>query len=1189
MEVVILKFKKLLLTSIIMLAILTIGCASASQNSTQNDQITLQNETDLSDVLSEGYFWDDDFYLTVNENYSQDLNEWDSNELIYISSNSQKNGTFKVSVDDTEKASFNITNGYFSVEDDGNGGTYNKSYKYLYPKDIGIENTGSYNIKIRFNDTTLIDTLVTLKEKEDFDIWMQNPYYCEEEYWTVLSFIAIDSNHQTNGVLEIYVNGTRKISYNVTDGQFEEITGCSNKSRYLSASDLIESYGTYRIQINFTQNGLTKMLRDENVVVAEFEPTVNPKIEVYLDLYTVNLPADNIAHIYLPREANGTLTVSYNNVNGEKIKFSKGQASYYIYAWNLNHLGVNTLTFTYVGDDFGTLTADVNCTVVPSITAPDYVSIDEEFNISMITHDWVNGNFNVYDYNNGTKGVLLASNSIVQGLSKVSLSGSSVGLNKYYLEFIYPGGDYPLIKEVYVVKNSENINVDVSDEVEVGSPFNITINAPDVDFTFAQVSVDAGDVEFLMFESGEVKKTITFLTAGYHTIKVFCDNSYYAGGEWIEDIYLNTFTVNAGVKTNINVSDLTCDYGDNLTIVLKDVNGNVLSGKELVINVDGKNYNKTTDDNGQVIFTVNLSGGNYTANIRFSGDEGYLSSFADSKISVNNVDVDLNVDDLSLFYGDSLIVTLKDVCGNILTNKTLFLNFNATEYNQTTNETGQASFDLGLIPGNYTFNITFKGDNTYNELSRNADVEIVRAFLFLEDCSGNLFYGGDNYVLLDLVNLNNNLSLAKRNVIINFKGNDTNLTSDENGFVKFKVDLPAGNYSANLRMVDDNLFNVADNGTFNFTIFRLQTRLSFSNVVIYVTKTGHMIASLEDIKGNPLSNKTLRIIINGNNYTGITNSSGQTVVFFEVDKSNCSLKISFEGDENYVESEVESNMTFKRMSILTAENVTAYYNSGGKLIVSLSDYFGSKLSGKKINIRLDNQNITKITDSNGQVAIPINLNPGRYTAYIDFEGDDEIENSSTNAIVTVTRSGTVLTAAQINTVYNVAENLIITLKDAGGNALSSKKIYIKIDKKTFDAVTDNNGQAVMSINLPANSYTAEIEFNGDDYYTKSAGNVKIIVNKAKPKLTARLKTFKLKTKNKKFKATLKDNLGHVMKNTKLTLKVKGKKYTAKTNKKGVATFKVKLNKKGYFRAKISFKGNTNYKTVSKTVKIKVKR
>ena len=59
---------------------------------------------------------------------------------------------------------------------------------------------------------------------------------------------------------------------------------------------------------------------------------------------------------------------------------------------------------------------------------------------------------------------------------------------------------------------------------------------------------------------------------------------------------------------------------------------------------------------------------------------------------------------------------------------------------------------------------------------------------------------------------------------------------------------------------------------------------------------------------------------------------------------------------------------------------------------------------------------------------------------------------------------------------------------------------------------------------------------------------------------------------------------------KITLKVNGKTYTAKTNKKGQATFKIKnLKKKGKYTATITFAGNKSYKKSTKKVKITVKK
>ena len=57
----------------------------------------------------------------------------------------------------------------------------------------------------------------------------------------------------------------------------------------------------------------------------------------------------------------------------------------------------------------------------------------------------------------------------------------------------------------------------------------------------------------------------------------------------------------------------------------------------------------------------------------------------------------------------------------------------------------------------------------------------------------------------------------------------------------------------------------------------------------------------------------------------------------------------------------------------------------------------------------------------------------------------------------------------------------------------------------------------------------------------------------------------------------------------MTLKVKGKTYTAKTNAKGKATFNLKkLTKKGKYTAVVTFKGNKYYNKITKKVKITVK-
>ena len=100
---------------------------------------------------------------------------------------------------------------------------------------------------------------------------------------------------------------------------------------------------------------------------------------------------------------------------------------------------------------------------------------------------------------------------------------------------------------------------------------------------------------------------------------------------------------------------------------------------------------------------------------------------------------------------------------------------------------------------------------------------------------------------------------------------------------------------------------------------------------------------------------------------------------------------------------------------------------------------------------------------------------------------------------------------------------------------------------------------------------------------------KVVIKKSSVNVFAKNKVFNKKLKTKFYSVVLKCNAGKVLKNTGVTLKIKGKLFKAKTNKKGKATFKItKLNKKGKYNAKISFKGSKYYNSAVKYVKIIIK-
>ena len=186
---------------------------------------------------------------------------------------------------------------------------------------------------------------------------------------------------------------------------------------------------------------------------------------------------------------------------------------------------------------------------------------------------------------------------------------------------------------------------------------------------------------------------------------------------------------------------------------------------------------------------------------------------------------------------------------------------------------------------------------------------------------------------------------------------------------------------------------------------------------------------------------------------------------------------------------------------------------------------------------------------------------------------------------------TKITAADVSKVYNVGANYVVYLKDGLGNAIVGATVTVKIDTKTYTNTTDSTGKITIAIdNLKPATYTTTINYAGDSNHNPaSLTTSKITVKKATPKMTASNKSFKLSDKTKKYVVTLKTNNNQVMKRATVTLKVNGKTFTAKTNAKGQATFKLtNLKKKASYTAVVTYKATDCYNAVTKKPKIVVK-
>ena len=258
--------------------------------------------------------------------------------------------------------------------------------------------------------------------------------------------------------------------------------------------------------------------------------------------------------------------------------------------------------------------------------------------------------------------------------------------------------------------------------------------------------------------------------------------------------------------------------------------------------------------------------------------------------------------------------------------------------------------------------------------------------------------------------------------------------------------------------------------------------------------------------------------------------------------------------------------------------------------ITAEDYYFDTLrviNQTLISININGKNYYGVIN-NGMASVSVSFdNAGSYTAIVQLK-NNLFESNIVKFNFVVNKRNTVVSANAVSKVYGSGENSIITLKDDKGNLIANEVVIFTLNGQSTPVKTNAKGQAVIPINLAPQSYKFTITFPGNGNYIGSSTTVNIVVKKATPKITAKKKTYKLKAKKKKYSITLKDNLGRAIKGAKVTVKIKKKTFRATTNAKGKATFKLKLTKKGNYKATVKYAGNAFYNPVSKNIKIKVK-
>ena len=359
--------------------------------------------------------------------------------------------------------------------------------------------------------------------------------------------------------------------------------------------------------------------------------------------------------------------------------------------------------------------------------------------------------------------------------------------------------------------------------------------------------------------------------------------------------------------------------------------------------------------------------------------------------------------------------------------------------------------------------------------------------------------------------------------------------------VKITVsDLSAGHKTAFITYSGDGRFKSKEISS-DFRVFG-ESQIIAENAAAY--HGSKYVIALKDMQGNAIAGEKLAVTVGDNVYSLTTDENGEAAVNIDMGAGTYKVTSVFSGNDYLKASTKTTELTVS--STIQASDMKRGYNSGIDFKAAFLTSDGSPLANAAVSFVADGVTYNVTTDSEGAAVLNAKLAVGSHDIIILNLATGENATQKTTIVKRIAGNSD-LTMDYLDGSYFKVR----VVGDDGNYVGKDQVVTFKIGGKTYTAKTDANGYAKTKITLVPKTYSVSTEYKG---YKVSNKIVVKQVLKAK-------NVSKKKAKSYKFQATLKTSKGKAISGKKLTFKIKNKKYTAKTNKKGVATITIKLNLK----------------------------
>ncbi|MBE6503796.1 MAG: hypothetical protein E7Z76_05885, partial [Methanobrevibacter sp.] len=483
---------------------------------------------------------------------------------------------------------------------------------------------------------------------------------------------------------------------------------------------------------------------------------------------------------------------------------------------------------------------------------------------------------------------------------------------------------------------------------------------------------------------------------------------------------------------------------------------------------------------------------------------------------------------------------------------------------------GTAKFSISsLTKGEYNVYATYNplDDPKYNGNSNSTSFEVVaREVSMIVDVEAGS-YG-------DKVNITVTLpSDATGYVTITVGDNSYVANVDSSGVARLSLsDLKPGVTNVDIEYSGDNIYV----GALNSTTVVVDRKASYVDVSAGNISKGEVAVITVTVPVDATG--IITIIVNGVEYNTTIKNGVAVFDIADLAPGDYNVYARYSGSEYYKDS-VNDTVSFSVLtdqSIVT-EVVTRGYGSVYDYEALFTDKAGNPLVNTNVTFAVNGKEYVVTTDENGIARLPGGtLGVGNHTV-VAINPVTGFETHNTTIIMPrLTDNKDIEMDFADGTVYSV-----LVLGEDGKPVGAGVEVTMNVNSVSYNVKTDANGFARLAINLNPGTYNVGVEYAGF-----KVSNTIVVKQTLTAKKTQKVKKSK---KKNKIKAKVMFSNGKPVTGVKVTMKLKSKTFSAKTNAKGIAKFK--LPKKVVKKLKVGKKYKVKFTYLTNTIskKIKVKR